>query len=396
MDKLDLDAGAESSPADSGAATDLTAVEPGASADSPPAMDAGADSSPEGATSDPIAEFNERANALEGEPAVEEPAESPTAVGAEAGNAAASDEPAAEQDEATTGKDHAPTEHELPQEQQAESFDKRPEWQKVIKAVPAQAAKEVRAALRETFSKLNALEKQVGAAKPALETVSRIRAAVGEDGVSNTVRLIEGWQRGDEHAERILKELLADIQTRRGSVISSPELKSELQELEQQVSDGLLEQERADKRRKELLELEQARAERKRLAEQQTEAQKRAARQREQVLVTERTKAINAWETGVSKSDVDYPKKQKFVIAEARRLVEEQQAERSSLLSPQEMVAALDKAYQTVNADLGAILPKPRPRKVVTGGTSSMNSRREPQNERDAFNQAADALESRL
>lgn len=326
---------------------------------------------------------------------MEEPAESPPADGAEAGNAAESDEPAAEQDEATTGKDNAPTEHELPHEQQAESFDKRPEWQKVIKAVPPQAAKEVRAALRETFSKLNALEKQAVAAKPAVQTVDRIRAAVGEDGISNTVNLIEGWQRGDEHAERILKELLADIQVRRGSVISSPELKSELQELEQQVSDGLLDEDRAAKRRTELLELEQARAVKKQQAEQQTEAQRRAARQREQGLVAERTKAMNAWETGVSKSDVDYPKKQKFVIAEARRLVDEKQAKSRSLLSPQEMVEALDAAYKTVNADLGAILPKPKPRKVVTGGTSSMNSRREPQNDRDAFNQAADALESR-
>ncbi len=393
MDKADLDVSADSSTADSGTATDLTAVEPGASADSPPATDAGTESSTEGA-SDPIADFNERANALEGEPAVEEPAESPTAKEAEAGNAAESDEPAAEQDEATTGKDNTTTEHELPQEQ-AESFNKRPEWQKVIKAVPPQVAKEVRAAMRETFSKLNALEKQVGTAKPAIETVARIRAAVGEDGISNTVNLIEGWQRGDEHAERILKELLADIQTRRGSVISSPELKSELQELEQQVSDGLLDEDRADKRRKELLELEQARAERKRQAEQQTEAQRRAAKQREQGLVAERTKAMNAWETGVSKSDVDYPKKQKFVIAEARRLVDEQQAKSRSLLSPQEMVAALDAAYKTVNADLGAILPKPKTRKVVTGGASSMNSRREPQNDRDAFNQAADALEAR-
>lgn len=394
MDTTDLDATAESSTADSGAATETTAVVEGASAASPTATDASAESSTEG-VSDRVADFNERANALEGNEAAGA-AESPTAAErAEAGNAAESDEPAAEQDEATDGKDKATATHEPAPEQQAESFNKRPEWQKVIKAVPAEVAKEVRGALRATFSKLDALEKQVVKAKPALETVDRIRLAVGDDGVANTVNLIEGWQRGDESAERILKELLADIQTRRGTVIHSPELKTELQELEQQVSDGLMDSERAAKRRTELLELEQGRAAQRRLKEEQTAAQQRAAKQRETRLMAEWAGAINAWESRVGKRDVDFPKKHKFVIAEARRMIEERQTKSQSLLSAQEMVAALDEAYQTVNADLGEILPKPRARKVMTGGASSMNSRREPQNERDAFNQAADALESR-
>jgi hypothetical protein len=404
MDIEDLDGKAASSTASSLADTAQQSAA-GAASDSPTEPDAtGAESSTDEGAHDPVAAFNERVDQLEGTKPVEDDNEdenegegaaatSPSAEGAETG--AESDGLEAGRDEATSGTDKANAE-QAEVSQQSKGFSNEPEWQRIMRAVNPTAAKEVRGVLRELFTKRNELVRQVAQAKPAVETFNRIEAAVGKEGVANTVSLIEGFHEGSADAERILKELLTDVQTRRGSVISSPDIKTELEKLEAQLGDGAVDEDYATRRKAELLELEAARAERNRIKTQSESAQRKANEERVNKIIEERAQALNSWEKDVAKRDPDYARKQKFVVAEARRLADERQAKSKGLLSPAEMVAVLKEAYESVSADLGQLLPRPKARKVITGGASSLNSRREPQNEVERFNQRVDELESRL
>ena len=360
--KVSTDAAAESSTAS------------GAESDSPTEGDKG--------RADILKRFDE----LEGKkPAADSP---PTKDDAEDG--AKSDGHAAEQDEPTAGKDKATPDASQDKEFN-ENFSKRAEWKAIERLAPGKE-KELRAVARQIFTQEKALRSQVERLKPAGEYVERIRRTGVE--LENTAALIEGWQRGDEQAENILTELITDLQTRRGTVLSSPELVKESKDLDAGLADGSLEESYVTKRKAELLKLQKGEAVLKQTEAERQAAQKAQSEQRINQLVQDRTTAIAAWESKAAK-DPDFAEISDLVLAKARVLMDDRQAAAKSLLPATEMTAVLDEALAAVKASLTKLLPGRKVIKPVRdGGSSSTNSRRQPTNERERIMARFDELEA--
>lgn len=320
------------------------------------------------------------------------PADSPTTKTDEAEDGEVSDAAAPKKDEPGAAKETTTADAS----QDAEfnkGFASDARWQKLVKLVPKGSEKEFRAVAREFLTQENKLKAQVEKAKPSVEAVERIKRTGVE--LENTVALVESWQRGDEQAEKILQELLTDLRTRRGTVLSSPELVAESRELDQQLADGLVEEAYVTKRKAELMELQKGRA-----VVKQTEAQKaNAAKQAQQENLGKLFKACDEafadWEKNGPARNPDYtPELKKLMITVGDRLVDEKQQQLGRYLNPAEVVECSQKAYDEVMGTMKSALPKRAALKPVTGGSSSTNSRRAPTNEREARMQRIAELEA--
>jgi hypothetical protein len=274
------------------------------------------------------------------------------------------------------------------------SFSTRPEWKKALDLVPDEKKHAMRKALQPILLREQRTLTEIERLKPAGDRIERLRKAVGDDGVENTIVLVEGWQHGDENAEKVLENLLQDLRARRGTVLGDKDLVDESEDLDRRVAEGEIEAEQAEKRRRELSELQKHRAESKRVQVQAESSAQEQAKARVERIVQDRTTAINDWEKQTSSRDADYPKLQKLVVDRARRLADEKQSESQQLLSPAEMVKVLQESYESVKSELGHMLPKPQKRTPITGGGSSLTSRAKPKDDTEAFFQRIEQLEA--
>ena len=246
---------------------------------------------------------------------------------------------------------------------------------------------------REFLTQENKLKGQLEKSKPAVEFTERIKRAGVE--LENTAALIEGWQRGDDSAGKILRELLSDWETRRGDVLSSPELVAEAKELEQQLNDGMVDEAFVTKRKAELLKLQRGEA-----VVKQTEAQKaEAAKQAQQESLGKLFKACDTafanWEKAGPLKNPDYtPELKKLMVTVGDQFVAEKSQQLGRYLNPAEVVECSQKAYEQIMGTVKSVMPRRTAIKPITGGHSSTNSRREPTNEREAIMQKFDALEA--
>jgi hypothetical protein len=320
-------------------------------------------------------------------------ADSPTTEADEADDGAESNEVAASQDERTATKDKA-TQDASQDREFSKGFASDARWQKLVKLAPRGSEKEFRAVAREFLTQETTLKAQVEKSKPAVEFAERIKRSGVE--LENTAALIEGWQRGDEAAEKILQDLITDLQTRRGTVLSSPELIAESKELEQQLADGMIDESYANKRRAELLKLQKGDA-----VIRQTEAQKaEAAKAAQQESIGKLFKACDEafanWEKAGPSKNPDYtPELKKLMVSIGDGFVAEKTQQLGRYLKPAEVVECSQKAYEQVFGAIKSALPKRQAIRSVAGGSSSTNSRREPTNERERIMARFDELESR-
>lgn len=275
----------------------------------------------------------------------------------------------------------------------SQKLTERPEW-KAVAAFEAkhgkEAGKEMRAVLRGIYKHEYDLTQQAEKAAPALEAFQEMHQAVAGNpqGLANMRHLIKSFDPDPASAVPLLQILLDDAKKRAGLVVSSPELKTEEQKLQDQVSNGLIDNETAENRRKELLELQQARLTKER-AEQarQTEAQKAQAAQ--QTKAIEDLNATEArWTQEKLKGDPDYSIVQelhgKFVRLNTREFFEQNRR----YPDVKEATDLLEKSLTEAKAEAGKFRPKPRERQAVTGGMgSSGNNRQQPGSELDEFKQ---------
>lgn len=273
------------------------------------------------------------------------------------------------------------------------NFSKRAEWKAIQKLAPGKE-KEVLAVARQLFNQEKTLRVQVEKAKPAVEFTERIKRAGVE--LENTAALIEGWQRGDEQAEKILQDLITDLQTRRGTVLSSPKLVAESKELDQQLADGMVDEAYVTKRKAELLELQKGEAVVKQTEAQKAENAKRAQQEKLGKLFKACDEAFANWEKDGPLKNPDYtPELKKLMVTVGDQFVAEKSQQLGRYLNPAEVVECSQKAYEQIIGTMKSALPRRTAIKPVgTGGTSSTNSRRAPANDREALMQKFDQLEA--
>jgi hypothetical protein len=267
-------------------------------------------------------------------------------------------------------------------------------WQKLVKLVPKGQEKELRAVAREFLTTEHKLKAQVEKARPALEYVDRIKRTGVE--LENTVALVESWQRGDEQAEKILQDLITDLQTRRGTVLSTPELVAESKELDQQLADGMVDETYVTKRKAELLELQKGKAVLKQTEAQKAEAAKQAEQQKLGKLFQACDAAFANWEKAGPLKNPDYtPELKKLMMSVGDQFVADKANQLGRYLNPAEVVECSQKAYEQVLGAMKSALPKRTVIKAAgTGGNSSTNSRREPTNDRQRWMAKLDELEA--
>jgi hypothetical protein len=277
-----------------------------------------------------------------------------------------------------------------------ERLTERPEWKSltaIADKLGKAAGKETRKVLREIYKREYDLTQTVEKSKPAVEVVQEMFQSVGgsEQGFANMRQLIKSFDSDPQGAVPMLETLLNDAKKRAGMVLQSPELLSEAQQLDQQVKDGLIEPDAAEKRKKELLELEQARMGQTRTkaqTEAQRQAQANAEQQRKtQIASTEINQAEESWTADKLKNDPDFSVVQNSFNAFAKVYALEFWNKGLGMPNAKQSVEILEKALKTAKDEAGKFRPKPTAKKpVLSGGSgSSGNNRQQPTTELERF-----------
>lgn len=375
MDAEVIDAPAASSPATDSAADNTAQVAPEVTTASPGAQ---AESTPPAA--DELAEFK----ADVAKAARIEPADAKPKPDAEA--APKTDEP--EQAEAKEGEDALSQENhgKVP-----EKLTERPEWQKltaIADKLGKNAGKEVRATLRGMFKREHELTQQIEKSKPAIEVVQEMLQSVGgsEVGFTNMRHLIKSFDADPAGAVPMLEKLLEDAKSRAGLVITAPELKTELQQLDQQIKEGLIDQNAAEKRRNELVELQKARLLSEQTQRERQTAQQRQTEQQQMQAVNDLNQTEARWVSEKQKSDPDFTAVQNLHAAFTQKNALEFHAKNNRWPNTKEAIDLLETSYKQAKAEAVKFRPAPKARMAVKGGEgSSGNNRQQPSSEFDEF-----------
>lgn len=277
----------------------------------------------------------------------------------------------------------------------AKDFEKRPEWKKVVDAtrtLPADAAKQVKAVLRDSLLQTDGLKKQIASLTPHAQTVGELRKLTGgtDKGFNQAVDLMRRFSRGDESVIPIFQEMIGLVQKHNGKTLNSEDLVGQAKSIDQQVKDGDLTEDQGKQAKANLLEIEKTRAAAKRAntTVEQTEAEKKQAQF--DTLQRENQAAVDGWEATKSKSDADYPKIKRLVESRAFEIGNAKQQKLGRLLNSQELVATCDEALKEIKAEVGEFRPKPKPRQAITDTGSSGQPRPEPKTAFEKFDARVD------
>jgi hypothetical protein len=302
----------------------------------------------------------------QGEEAAEKSATAkPDTAEATAAEQAVKDEQARKAAEAEKGSDAA--------------FNERQEWKDLATAMPKEAWDKARPIVRKLLERENALNGQLTQAKPDLDTLKEFRTLTGDekgfDFFRNVTRMFAA---SDPRGIPVLEGMLKQLRERNGMVIQSPDLTSKTAEIDQAVQNGQLTEEQAAARKADLLEVEKARA-----GQKQTQAQLEAQRQREQQSRVEtqtraNQTALDDWESSIRTKDADFgnvteESDPQRGVSKADQVLTELTASLQAKppRNQQELVAAAQKAYDTVNRRMAAYLPRPKAIKAPIGSDSS-------------------------
>lgn len=293
--------------------------------------------------------------------------------------------PSAKTDEPDGGPAKPKPAEALSQEQEQvfnKAFSERPEWSAAIKIATKagpEAVKEMRQQLRAIFQRETAVVSQVERLKPAAQLTDRIRRCTGDEGLENSVKLIEGWYEGRPETRKMLVDLLNDFDARTGAVITSPDLTKRLETAKAQMQDGLMDQEQFNQVEADLLERERERAESRQLKSQVQQRNQQETTQQQAARIQQETEALNAWEKKASK-DPDYKVIQRAVVDRAYRMLAEKRDELQRDLTTAEKIGLAEAALKEVKAETAALRPRPRSMAPVPegDGSSADYSEKEP------------------
>ena len=297
----------------------------------------------------------------------------PEPTQAKPGEAAKTDEQAAKPGEAETGPD-AP-------------FHKRPEWAELTTALGEDGAKKARPILRKLMEHETVLSTQIEQAKPEIEAARELKTLAGDEKRFEFMRgIVRMFSAGDPKGIPIMEAMLNQMRERNGLVVQSADVKARLDK-------GEIDEAAA-------LEIEKARA-----GQRQTQAQLEAQRQREQQRQVEQQtnsnqQALDEWESSIRTKDVDFgnvttPEDPQHGISKADQVMTELTASLQARppKTQQDLVAAAQKAYDTVNRRMATYLPKPKPIKApITSDSSSRTAKVKPK----GFKETAEAATSIL
>jgi hypothetical protein len=301
-----------------------------------------------------------------GEEAAEKSATAkPDTAEATAAEQAVKDEQARKAAEAEKGSDAA--------------FNERQEWKDLATAMPKEAWDKARPIVRKLLERENALNGQLTQAKPDLDTLKEFRTLTGDEkGFEFFRNVTRMFAASDPKGIPILEGMLKQMRERNGMVIQSPDMTDRLKEIDEQANLGRLTPEQADARKADLLEVEKARA-----GQKQTQAQLEAQRQREQQSRVEtqtraNQTALDDWESSIRTKDADFgnvteESDPQRGVSKADQVLTELTASLQAKppRNQQELVAAAQKAYDTVNRRMAAYLPRPKAIKAPIGSDSS-------------------------
>lgn len=349
----------------------------------------------------PATELDEFKAAVAEATGAEKPAEPESEPEVAEVTAESPDEPA----ETATEGDESKALSQTEQGKAPEKLTDRPEWQaatKIADKLGKAAGVEMRAIMRGIYKREHELHQQVERAKPAQEVVQEMMASVGgsEQGFTNMRHLIKSFDSDPANAVPMLETLLQDAKQRAGLVIQAPELAAEVETLEQQVRDGLIDPDAADRRKQELLELQQARLVKERSERQATEKRQREAQAQSQARLSAAQKDIQTaaeqWEKEKLANDPDYLPLKSLHTSRTFMLAEAKVAELGRMLTGKEARAVADEALKQVKAEVGKLLPKKVGRQPINGGDgSSGKNRQAPANEFEEFKRAVEDAAAR-
>lgn len=222
-------------------------------------------------------------------------------------------------------------------------FGKHPRWQQVTRE-------------RREF------KEQVESLRPAAENFERITGFLSENRISaeeaqQGFEIMAAMRNDPAKALELLGPYVDQLRQFTGEHLPD--------DLAEDLENGEISEQRAR-------ELARARSEQGWMQQQQRDQQQRFQQQQQQTAQTEMANAAATVEAELRASDPDFASKVPFLESEIRALATQYGAPQNAQMARQ----LVEVAYKNVNQRLGAMIPKPQPKRTVSGGRTSTASKR--------------------
>lgn len=270
-------------------------------------------------------------------------------------------------------------------------FAKRPEWEGLMKIVPADKRGDVIKTIRPVFEQAQRLDVQVRELTPKAALVDEFRSHAGDEAGFQTMRqIIRAYATDPAASVPILEQMLTDAKQRGGLVVTSPDLQARLTEIDQQVNDGVLDETVAAKWKADLGDVEKSRVTA-RTTQTQLQSHERARTQSAtQQAQQSRITALNAWEENIRGRDPSFGDVTEANDPEHGKSVADQVLDAIRIkaidhpgATTEDLIAEANRVHRLAKARLGAA---PRQQKVVTSAGSTVTASRKPASVMDAMN----------
>ena len=255
-------------------------------------------------------------------------------------------------------------------------YTKMPEWQAVVRNVPADKKSEVIKAIRPVFEKSQRLTVEVQQLKPKAAMADEFRQYAGDEQGFQTMRQIVRAYAVDPAASvPVLEQMLQDARERAGLVVVDADLKERLDlgELDERAA----------------TELQKTRIEAKTAQTRLTQAEQTQQQRAEQAEVAD---SLNAWEEKVRGQDPDFgnvtpdedPQHGVSIadqVLDGIRLLQD----RNTKATKADLLEEADRIHNLARRRLSNV--RGRTQRVITSESSSITARPEPKTMREALSQ---------
>lgn len=258
-------------------------------------------------------------------------------------------------------------------------YTKMPEWQAVVKSVPADKKSEVIKAIRPVFEKSQRLTVEVQQLKPKAAVADEFRQYAGDEAGFQTMRQIVRAYAVDPAASvPVLEQMLQDARERAGLVVVDADLKDRIARGELDESDAT--------------ELQKTRVEAKTAKTRLTQAEQAQQQRAEQAALAEVAQSLNAWEEKIRGQDPDFGNVTPDEDPQHGVSIADQVLDGIRLLQMRnpkagkaELLAEADRIHKLARGRLSNV--RGRQQRVITSGSSSITARPEPKTMKEALAQ---------
>jgi hypothetical protein len=298
----------------------------------------------------------------------------------------------AESEEVETDKaaktDEQATETAKTDDSANDHFHKRPEWGELNKALGKDGAAKARPIIRKLMEREHQATEQVRQMRPV---VDELRQHTGDEKGFQTMRnIVRAYATDPAAAIPILEQMLNDAKGRAGHVVTSPDLKAKLDQIQKKVDSGEMDDETAEVARGAVLDAEKARAGGKNATAraQQTETQRVTEAQRVQQDQTLQT--LNSWEENLRERDPDFgnvtpaddPKHGESVADQVFDALQLKFMQNRNI-GADKLIAEANRVYKLARGRLAA--PRARESRPVTTTSSSITAKPKARTMREAM-----------